>query len=112
MSAPAIIEPSALVRFVDWLATNSQRSKTDGRLYNYLPRSDSHSIVLCRFIVQDLVLRSEVIREKAKQGRIAFGLNVRHTFPNGKTKTLDLAVGIPDPVGLPLIIARTRTWGG
>jgi len=71
-------------------------------MYNYLPRSDSHSIALCRFIVQDLVLRSEVIREKAKQGRIAFGLNVRHTFPNGKTKTLDLAVGVPEPVGLPL----------
>jgi len=45
-------------------------------MYNYLPRSDSHSIALCRFIVQDLVIRSEVIREKAKEGRIAFGLNV------------------------------------
>jgi hypothetical protein len=102
MSVASIVEPSALARFVDWLATNSQRSKTDGRMYNYLPRSDSHSIALCRFIVQDLVIRSEVIREKAKEGRIAFGLNVRHRFPNGKTKTLDFAIGIPDPAGLPL----------
>jgi hypothetical protein len=80
MNVSSNIQPSALDRFVEWLASNSQRSNTDGRLYNYLPRSDSHSIALCRFIVQDLVLRSEVIREKAKQGRVAFGLNVRHTF--------------------------------
>lgn len=73
-------------------------------MYNYLPRSDSHSIALCRFIVQDLVLRSEIIREKARTGRIAYGLNVRHTFPNGKTKTLDFAIGIPDPHRLPLAL--------
>jgi hypothetical protein len=102
MSAPAAIQPSALARFVDWLASNSQRSNTDGRYYNYLPRSSSHSLALCGFIVQDLVQRSEVIREKAQQGRIAFALNVYHTWPNGKTKNLDLAIGVPEPLGLPL----------
>jgi len=97
-----VIQPSALARFVDWLATNSQRSKTDGRLYNYLPRSSSHSLALCGFIVQDMVLRSELICDKAQQGRIAFGLNVYHTWPTGKTKNLSLAIGVPEPLGLPL----------
>lgn len=102
MSVPAVTQPSALALFVNWLASNSQLSKTDGRRYNYLPRSSSHSLALCGFVLQDLVLRSEVIHEKAKQGRIAFGLNVDHTWPNGKSKNLDLAIGIPEPVGLPL----------
>ena len=102
MSAPAVTQPSALARFVEWLACNSQVSKTDGRRYNYLPRSTSHSLSLCGFVVYDLVLRSELIREKAQQGRIAFGLNVYHTWPNGKTKNLDLAIGVPELLGLPL----------
>src|SRR5438132_5069217 len=101
MSAPAITTPSALAEFVNWLASNSQLSNTDSRYYNDLPRSSSHSLALCGFIVQDLVQRSEVIREKAQQGRIAFGLNVYHTWPNGKTKNLDLAIGIPEGLGLP-----------
>jgi len=101
MTAPAVTQPSALARFVDWLATNTQLSNTDGWHYNYLPRSRSHSPALCGFIVQDLVLRSEVIREKAPQSRIAFALNVYHTWPNGKTKNLDLAIGVPEPLGLP-----------
>src|SRR6266851_760466 len=102
MSAIVINPPSAPSRFVDWLASNSQLSNTDQRYYNYLPRSSSHSLALCGFIVQDLILRSETIREKARRGRIAFGLNVYHTWPNGKTKNLDLAIGVPQPQGLPL----------
>jgi hypothetical protein len=100
MSIPAATQPSALARFVDWLASNSQLSKTDGRHYNYLPRSSSHSLALCRFIIEDLIQRSEVIREKAQKGRIAFGLNIYHTWPNGKTKNLDLAIGVADPPAL------------
>ncbi len=102
MSTSAVPQPSALARFVDWLASNSQLSKTDGRHYNYLPRSSSHSLALCRFIIEDLIQRSEVIREKAQNGRIAFGLNIYHTWPNGKTKNLDLAIGIADPPALPI----------
>jgi hypothetical protein len=103
MNASAVTQPSALARFVDWLASNSQRSNTDGRFYNYLPRSSSHSLALCGLIIQDLILRSAVIRDKAQEGRIAFGLNVYHTWPNGKTKNLDLAIGITEPLDLPLI---------
>jgi hypothetical protein len=52
--------------------------------------------------VQDLVQRSGLIRKKAQQGRIAFGLNVYNTWPNCKTKNLDLAIGIPQgSLGLP-----------
>lgn len=96
MNSPAAVTLSAPERFVNWLAANQQLSKTDGRMYNYLPRSDSHSIAVCDFIVQDLVQRCPAIRSKASEGKIAFGLNVLHTWPNGKTKTLDLVIGIPE----------------
>lgn len=102
MSTPIIAPASALSQFVDWLATNQQISKTDGRYYNYHPRSNSHSLWLCRYIMEDLLRRSEIIREKAHLGRIAFGLDVEHTFPNGKRKKLDLAIGVPSPAILAL----------
>jgi hypothetical protein len=87
---------------VGWLAANQQISKTDGRLYNYHPRSNSHSLWLCRYIVADLLAHSETIRKKAQQGRIAFGLDVEHTFPNGKRKKLDLAIGVPEESLVPI----------
>lgn len=98
---PAVEQPpSALSQFVDWLAKNQQPSKTDGRLYNYHPRSNSHSLWLCRYIMKDLLARSEIIKTKAHQGRIAVGFDVEHTFPTGKRKKLDLAVGIPKEAAL------------
>jgi hypothetical protein len=97
---PVPPQPSALSQFVDWLAANQQPSKTDGRIYNYHPRSNSHSLWLCRYIVNDLITRSEIIRTKAHQGRIAFGLDVEYTFPNGKRKKLDLVIGIPEEAPL------------
>jgi hypothetical protein len=100
---PAVAQPpSALSQFVDWLAKNQQPSKTDGRLYNYHPRSNSHSLWLCRYIMKDLLTRSEIIRTKAHQGRIAVGFDVEHTFPTGKRKKLDLAIGISKEAALAL----------
>lgn len=96
MSSPALDALSAPERFANWLATNQQLSRTDGRMYNYLPRSDSHSIAICDFIVQDLVQRCPVIRGKAAEGKISYGLNVLHMWPNGKKKTLDLVIGVPE----------------
>ena len=93
---PVAAQPSALSQFVNWLATNQQISKTDGRFYNYHPRSNTHSLWLCRYIMMDLMVRSEIIQKKAHQGRIAFGLDVEHTFPTGKRKKLDLAIGVPE----------------
>jgi hypothetical protein len=87
---------------VDWLAVNQQASKTNGRLYNYHPRSNSHSLWLCRYIMQELVTRSEIIRKNARQGRIALGLDIEHTFQNGKRKKLELAIGIPSEATLAL----------
>lgn len=107
MGAAATPSPGALVQFVGWLASNQQLSKTDERYYNYLPRSSSHSLALCRFIVRDLVQSCASIGQKATEGRIAFGLNVNHTWPNGKTKNLDLTIGIPaGSIGLPLTRAE------
>jgi hypothetical protein len=107
VSNPADAQPlSALSQFVDWLATNQQPSKTDGRLYNYHPRSNSHSLWLCRYIMKDLLTRSEIIRTKAHQGRITVGFDVEHTFPTGKRKKLDLAIGIPTEAKLALAPAE------
>lgn len=49
-----------------------------------------------------------MMREQAASGKVAYGVNVRHRWElSGKTKTLDLAVGIPidgaaEPVGPPI----------
>lgn len=101
MSTQAPPTSSAPLRFVGWLEQNQQLSKTDNRIYNYLPRSDSHSLAICRFIIQDIVERCPCIREKAQAGKIAYGLNVRHTWPNGKEKALDLVIGVPRKLLLP-----------
>ncbi len=34
-----------------------------------------------------------MLRDHALADRIVYGINARHTFPNGKRKTLDLAIG-------------------
>lgn len=52
--------------------------------------------------MKDLLAHSEIIRTKVHQGRIAFGLDVEHTFPTGKRKKLDLAIGIPQEASLAL----------
>src|SRR5688572_6465968 len=38
------------------------------------------------------------MREQALADKIVFGINARHTFPNGKKKTLDLAIGTPKSI--------------
>lgn len=87
---------SAPQDFVSWLADNRQHSKKHNGVYNYHSRSDSHSIAICRFVVLDLYRVSELIRQKAKAGRIAFGINAEHEWLSSeKKKTLDLVIGIP-----------------
>lgn len=85
---------SAPERFAAWLATYRKVDKF-GHSYAYHPRSDAHSVELCYLILEDLVGRCPVLAEQGEAGRVAYGINAAHTWPDGKSKTLDFAVGVP-----------------
>jgi hypothetical protein len=81
-------------RFAAWLASYRKVDKF-GRSYAYHPRSDAHSVELCYLILEDLVARCPVLLEQGRRGEVAYGINAAHTWADGKSKTLDFAVGIP-----------------
>lgn len=99
----------ALYRFVNWLATytfvdRNNKLPADLKL-QYHSRSDKHSKILGEFIVDDLLDTCQVLRDQAAKGEVAFAINHTFTWPNGKAKTIDLALGIPTvpkspPVGI------------
>ena len=81
-------------RFAAWLSSNAHRDRRFGYLYRYHPRSDVHSVMLCTFILEDLLEGCPILREQASRGEVGYGINVRHVWPTTqKSKTLDLAVG-------------------
>src|SRR5581483_5116149 len=85
---------TATKRLVRWLAKNEHHDRHYGYVYRYHPRSDAHSIALCRFILDDVLKHCLRLREHALAGRVVYGINYAHRWPqSGKTKTLDLAVG-------------------
>jgi hypothetical protein len=79
--------------FVTWLTAHEHKDPKYGWVYHYHSRSDAHSVALCNLILDDLLTNCAAIREQAMADKIAYGVNARHTFPNGKQKTLDLAIG-------------------
>jgi hypothetical protein len=93
-------------KFVRWMAKHEHRDPRYGFVYHYHPRSDAHSIALCRFILEDLLQASQILKEQALAGRVVYGINYTHTWKEtGKIKTLDLAIGtgladttLPSPV--------------
>jgi hypothetical protein len=87
--------PEALT---DWLTAHEHKDPKYGWVYHYHSRSDAHSIALCKFVLTDLLATCSVLRDQALADRIVYGINARHTFPNGKRKTLDLAIGTPGRV--------------
>jgi hypothetical protein len=80
-------------KFVAWMSANSHVDRRFGHVYHYHSRSDAHSVALSTFIVQDLLTACTALRAGAQSGEIVYGTNVRFTWPSGKSKTLDLAVG-------------------
>ena len=89
----------ALAEFTAWVAGRTHEDRA-GRLPPGLrislhSRSDAHSVKLSELIVQDLLDSCAVLREQAARGEIAYGINYGFGWPNGKRKTLDLAIGIP-----------------
>ncbi|MBI4679137.1 MAG: hypothetical protein HY748_16295 [Elusimicrobia bacterium] len=96
---------NALERFAEWLANHRHRDPKYGHVYKYHSRSDAHSIALCTLVAEDILSICPSLREQASAGRIAFGINIGHIWPNGKKKTIDLAIGRPqqlDPEGSPI----------
>jgi hypothetical protein len=85
-------------KFARWLAKNEHRDRNYGYVYHYHPRSDAHSVALCRFILEDLLKHCAPVRQQALGGRVVYGINYVHRWPeSGKTKTLDLALGTGTP---------------
>ena len=81
--------------FVAWLAKHRHVDRKYRHTYKYHPRSDAHSIALCTFIVEDLLKECDILGEQAARGEVAYGVNVEHVWPNGKRKTIDIALGQP-----------------
>ena len=90
MTAPQALET--------WLATyrfNDRKGKLPpGLVIQYHSRSDEHSKRLGRLIVDDLLDSCAALRRHAAAGDVAFAINYNFTWPNGKSKTLDLAIGL------------------
>lgn len=65
-------------------------------LWQYHPRSDRHSKIVCWGILFDLLRYCPLLRKHAGDGRIAFGINHEMTdFVSSRRKNLDLVVCIP-----------------
>ena len=86
---------SAPEKFAAWMAAHEHKDKNFGWVYHYHPRSDAHSVALCELIAIDIVGACPILLEQAKSDSVVYGINVLHGFPNGKEKTLDLAIGTP-----------------
>jgi hypothetical protein len=80
-------------RFAAWLTAHEHKDPTYGWVYRYHSRSDAHSIALCTLVLEDLVSACPALRAHALADKIVYGINAKHVFPNGKKKTLDLAIG-------------------
>jgi hypothetical protein len=85
-------------RFADWLSTNIANDKKYGRkVFRYHPRSDQHSKRISTLVANDLLEHCPALRQHAADGHAVGRTNIEYTFPNGKSKTLDLAIG--EPIG-------------
>jgi hypothetical protein len=84
--------------FAEWLTSHEHPDPVFAWVYRYHPRSDAHSVALCELVLRDIIGACRQAREHALADKIVYGINARHTFPNGKKKTLDLAIGTPRSV--------------
>ena len=84
---------SAPQQFAAWLTEHEHKDPRYCWVYHYHSRSDAHSIALCKLILEDLLLACPPLKVQSLANKIVYGINARHVFPNGKKKTLDLAIG-------------------
>lgn len=67
-----------------------------GNVWQYHPRSDSHSKITCWAVLFDLLRNCALLRRHAADGKIGFGINHKMTdFVSGQLKALDLVITIP-----------------
>jgi hypothetical protein len=93
--------------FAAWLTAHEHKDRRYGWVYHYHSRSDAHSVALCTLVLEDLLSACRQLREQALADRIVYGINTRHVFPNGKKKTLDLAIGTVKAIKQPTRFADT-----
>jgi hypothetical protein len=80
------------------MAAHEHHDRRYGFVYRYHPRSDAHSIALCRFVLEDLLEHCLSLRDHALASKVVYGINYGFTWQrSGKTKTLDLAIGTGTP---------------
>lgn len=58
---------------MDWLSSHKHPDRRTGLTYRYHPRSDAHSVALCRFVAEDLIRWTPALRDALEQSRLAFG---------------------------------------
>jgi hypothetical protein len=80
-------------KFAEWMSAYRHVDRRFGHVYLYHSRSDAHSIALCTFILEDLLATCATVSAQAEAGELVSGTNVRFTWPSGRSKTLDLAIG-------------------
>jgi hypothetical protein len=80
-------------KLAQWLTDHEHKDPKFGWVYRYHSRSDAHSVALCALVLRDLIEACPALREQGEAGKTVYGINARHKFPNGKVKTLDLAIG-------------------
>jgi hypothetical protein len=98
---------SAPQQFAAWLSAHEHKDPKYGWVYHYHSRSDAHSIALCTLILEDLLFACPILSEHALADQVVYGINARHVFPNGKKKTLDLAIGTLKSIKHPTRFAHT-----
>ncbi|UOD28233.1 hypothetical protein INH39_22595 [Massilia violaceinigra] len=64
-----------------------------GNVWQYHPRSDRHSKILCWAIFFDLLLRTNLISKHVREEKISFGINHKmRDFTHDREKDLDLVI--------------------
>jgi hypothetical protein len=100
--------------FVRWMSGYKHKDPLTGFIYQYHPRSDSHSKILCKAVLADLLKSCPILASQATERQLVYGINVEVVSPTtGKRKTLDLAIGLPaegslqlSDVGAPILEAK------
>jgi hypothetical protein len=87
--------------FASWLTAHEHKDPIHGWVYRYHSRSDAHSIALCGLVLEDLLRSCPALTDNALADKVVYGINAKHTFPNGKKKTLDLAIGTTKAIKQP-----------
>jgi hypothetical protein len=87
-------------KYAEWMNAHEHVDRRFGHVFRYHPRSNSHSKKLCELILEDLLEQCELIREQARKGLIAYGIDLKYLWQSSmKPKTIDLALGTPvEPV--------------